>query len=133
MSQKKDVPRERWAGEARLVKMVVESAALRAQVEELKRERDRQRGAAEKHYALAEERLVLLNHAEERAERAEARLAKVVEALADVVEDSKDGLINRGLNSIQNAEAALAAARGDDAEPKTWGYDTEHGERGDPE
>jgi hypothetical protein len=57
---------------------------LRAQVEELKRERDRQRGAAEKHYALAEERLVLLNHAEERAERAEARLAKVVEALADV-------------------------------------------------
>ena len=49
------------------------NAALRAQVEELKRERDRQRGAAEKHYALAEERLVLLDHAEERAERAEAR------------------------------------------------------------
>jgi cell division protein FtsB len=78
--------------------------ALEAQVEELRRERD-------------DAREILFGgcgHAVlwERAERAEARLAKVVEALADVVEDSKDGPINRGLNSIQNAEAALAAARG---------------------
>ncbi len=44
-------------------------------------------------------------------EQAEARLAKVIEAAAEVIADSEDGPINAGLNSVQALRAALSAAK----------------------
>jgi chromosome segregation ATPase len=98
--------------------LLADIAALRAPIEELTRERDRQRSAAEKHYAVAEDRLVQLERAERRAEQAEARLAKVVHELERIRAHAKDhstgdhGGCSAWTESV--AAAALAAARGEE-------------------
>jgi len=120
-----------------------ENAALRAQVEELTRERDRMMAFllllepddADREEILADpnfwasdyrnamDQLAAVMEYLERAEGAEAKLAKVVEALEEIVKGegrfSRD-LLEHASNTIEDmkalAVAALTAARGEKAD-----------------